>query len=48
MPKWQKLFLGAAFLALACVPVRGQSNKSSPGIASGLLTNRSFPRCLRR
>lgn len=30
MPKWQKLLLGAAFLALACVPGWGQGTPPTP------------------
>jgi hypothetical protein len=30
MSKWQKLFLGAALLALACVPIWGQGVASPP------------------
>lgn len=32
MPKWQKLCLGMAFLALACVPVWGQGTPAPPQV----------------
>jgi len=30
MPRWQKLFFGVAFLALACVPAWGQGTPAPP------------------